>query len=31
VERFLAREGSMISAYLDELNERSPLGGARPD
>ena len=29
VERFLAREGSMISAYLDELNERSPLGGAR--
>jgi len=25
VERFLAREGSMMGAYLDELNERSPL------
>ena len=26
VERFLAREGSMVSAYLDELTERSPFG-----
>ena len=28
VERFLAREGSMVDAYLDELNERSPFGRA---
>jgi predicted N-acyltransferase len=33
VERFLAREGSMVDAYLDELNERSPFGrgGMPPD
>ncbi len=28
VERFLAREGSLMSAYLDELDERSPLAAA---
>jgi predicted N-acyltransferase len=28
VERFLTREGSMMSAYLDELDERSPLAAA---
>ena len=30
VERFLAREGSMVSSYLDELNERSPFASAPP-
>ncbi len=30
VERFLDREGSMVNAYLDELNERSPFNGTAP-
>jgi hypothetical protein len=28
VDRFLAREGGLVSAYLDELNERSPFVGS---
>jgi predicted N-acyltransferase len=27
VDRYLAREGGMISAYLGELDERSPFRG----
>jgi hypothetical protein len=28
VDRFLSREGAMVGAYLDELNERSPFQSA---
>jgi len=28
VDRFLAREGGLVSAWLDELNERSPFVGS---
>ena len=30
VERFLAREGEGVSAYVDELNERNPFRAASP-
>jgi len=30
VERFLAREGTMIGVYLSELGERNPFAGAAP-
>ena len=29
VERFLAREGEGVSAYVDELNERNPFRAAQ--